>query len=173
MIRLDFVSNSSSSSYIISLTKDEYENIKEYPRTILDLIIKNKEWHFSELGDPPDCRSPEFQKYGMYYGRPPKGHDPTKYCYSICPFVYQQCSEFKLFKEDLPKIQKYYDCCLNCTDNQKCNTRKKIKKMIDELENHDKVVMCIEIRNTDNFYIDDEDFSKLNDPHVLNIEDNH
>ncbi len=172
MIRNDFVSNSSSSSYIIALTKDEYESIKEYPKTILELVIRNKEYHFSELGDPPDARSPNYLKYGMYYGRPPKNHDINKYYFGICPFIYQQCSEFKLTRDDLCKIIKYKQCCDNCEDNKDCTTKKKIEQMIKSL-NEDKIVMCIEIRNTDVFYIDDEDFSKLNDPHVLGIEDNH
>ena len=63
MIRQDFVSNSSSSSYIVSLTKEEYASLCDYPKTILELIIKNKKYHFGELGDPPDCRGDEYQKY--------------------------------------------------------------------------------------------------------------
>ena len=171
MIRNDFVSNSSSSSYIVSLTKEEYESIKDYPKTILDLIIKNKEWNFGELGDPPDCRGDEFQKYGLYYGRRPKGVSKDKYYSTICPFIYQQTSEFKLTKENIDVIKKYKDCCDNCVE-EKCTTRIKIQKMIEALE-YDNIVMCFEIRNTDNFYIDDSDFNKLNDDHVLNLEDNH
>lgn len=171
MIRQDFVSNSSSSSYIVSLTKEEYASLCDYPKTILELIIKNKKYHFGELGDPPDCRGDEYQKYGLYYGKRPEGVSKDKYYSAICPFVYQQVAEFKLTKKDIKVIKKYKKCCDNCIE-ENCTTRIKVQKIIEELES-DNIIICFDIRNSDNFYIEDSDFDRLNDPHVITYENNH
>lgn len=166
MIRTDFVSNSSSSSFVVSLTNEEVKNI-DRPKTILEFILRSKKLDFCELHDPVDLRKDDSRFY-LWNGKRRK-FDVNKYEDYICPWKYNTQSDFIATKDS---IYKYLECCKNCTDKKDCYNYPRIKKCCKEIDKG-KTVYCFELRSTDPIYIEDTDFADIKDPHVVDAESSH
>jgi len=161
MLRNDFVSNSSSSSFVVALTNEEEERAINEPQTILDFILRSKRFDFVELNRPQDNRQADY-RFRDWRGKPRKV-DKTKYEDYVCPWKYNQQTDFIVGKSE---IEEYAWCCEHCIDNKECYDYSKIKKCLEEVKKGKKV-FCFELRNTDPIYIDDTDFSNVKDPHVI------
>jgi len=175
MLREDFVSNSSSCSFVFSFTKKDFKRCQEHPHTILDAVVKKMAgWNCSDLPEPEDHRT-DIHKRGYDWKGNRREFNIKKYEWLICPCDHyidrDSAVEYKI-----ATVKKYLKCCDECDskveDGYNCYRYEELKKVLSELKkNH--VVIKFRIDDCDYITSHDLDHDTEKDKRRIIFHDEH